>query len=209
MPNPISLVRPNASIIIANAGGRILSQRPQLAVLVAEAINSWCNVEAFLLRLFVQLFGGNNSLAARIYLSFEIQSAKTAALAEAVKSIPDPALQGLMRAVIAISKTNQKHRNKLVHHVWGISPELSDALLLADPKISLTEGNINRDDIFVYTADDLNNIIEANDRLCGFGTELLFILNDHPANRGNRLFLRLCEQPEIRERLARQQPHEE
>jgi hypothetical protein len=202
-PQPLSRVCSHATIILNNAGHRALSERPDLAILVSEAINSWSQVEAFLLRLFVALLGGNSALSAKIYLALEIQTAKTAALAEAVKNLSDPAKQQLVKAVVAISKTNQKHRDKLAHHVWGISPHLPDALLLADPKVFVIDGS-NYSDIYVYRANDLREIIDANDRLCGYGMYLLRIVTDHPTNEGNRLFDELCNQPEIQERLRPQ-----
>lgn len=202
MPQPLSRVNPNATIIIANAGHRPLAERPQLAILVGEAINSWSNVESFLLRLFVRLFGGNGAMAAKIYLALEIQSAKTIALLEAVNAVPDEKIQALIKAVIAISKTNQKFRDKLAHHVWGVSPQLPDALLLADPKTFVIEGS-NYEDVFVYRANDLQIIIDANDRLCSYGLSLLWILNEHPANIDGQLYDELYKTPEIRERLGR------
>jgi hypothetical protein len=60
------------------------------------------------------------------------------------------------------------------------------------------------DDVFVYTAQDFNDLIAGNDRLCGHGLTLRFILRGHVANRDGRLLDELCNQPEIRERLNRQ-----
>lgn len=201
MPQPLSRVNPRASVIIGNAGHRALSERPALAVLAMEAIGSFSNVESFLLRLFVRLFGGNSTLAARIYLALDGRGPKSAALNEAIAHMDDPRLAELTRAIIAISKSNQKERDKLAHNVWGISPDLPHALLLLDPKTQLNNERLDYDDVYVYTAEDFRRIIHANDRVCGFGLKLQFILDGHPANKDNRLYDELCNESEIRERL--------
>ena len=194
---------PDAPVVLGNAGHRALSERPHLAVLAMEAIASSSNVDSFLLKLFVKLLGGDTSLATRIYLKLEIRSAKSIALIEAIDSIEDARYAELARAIVALSKSNQKDRDKLAHHVWGISPRLPDALLLLDPK-TMTESALDRDAIYVYKADDFGDIIAANDRLCGYTLNLLFILSGHGSNRGDALYNQLCKEPEIRERLDRQ-----
>lgn len=204
MPQPLSSVRPNADIIIGNAGGSPLARHPELAVLAIEAIASWSNVEAFLLRLFMQLLGGNESLAASVYLSLDGQSAKTKALKTAAANALQnkPQELGILEAIIAISKTNEKDRNKLAHWTWGDSPELPDAVLLVDPRATLN--GVVRSDIYVYRERDFRNIVQANNRLCGFGLELKFILSGSIANRDGRLVARLAAEPEIAERLKYQ-----
>src|SRR2546422_785302 len=54
MPNPLSRVKPDASVWLGNAGHRALATRPHLAILAMEAIGSSSNVENFLLKLFIQ-----------------------------------------------------------------------------------------------------------------------------------------------------------
>lgn len=201
MPQPLSRVSPNASIIIGNAGDRPLSRHSELAVLAIEALASWCNVEGFLLRLFVDLFGGHGALAAEVFLSLQNQSAKSAAIDAAATTVlrnRDDELR-VLRAILAIAKTNEKERNKLAHWTWGESPNIPDALLLVDPRASI--GELNRSDIYVYKAQDFRTIIEANDRLCGFGLQFKFILNNHVANRDGVLLKELMAEQEIQQRL--------
>ena len=201
MPQPLSKVMPNANVIIGNAGDRPLLRHPQLATLAIEAIASWSNVENFMLQMFVQLFGGNKSLATNIFLSLENQSAKTAAINAAadtaLKEKPDVLV--VFEAIMAISKTNEKSRNKLAHWIWGDSPNISDGLLLINPKSSI--GDLDKSEIYVYKESDFTSIIEANDKLCGYGLRFNFILQGHIANRDGRLIIELKEEPEIKERL--------
>lgn len=204
MPQQLSRVLPNASIIIGNAGDRPLARHPEIAVLALEAIASWSNVEAFLLQLFMQLLGGNESLAASVYLALDGQSAKTNAIkGAAANALRDRQQElALLEAILAIAKTNEKDRNKLAHWTWGDSPNLPDAVLLVDPHAMLD--NFDRSEIYVYRAQDFQSIIQANDRLCGFGLQLKFILSGHVANRDGCLVESLVAEPEIAERLARQ-----
>jgi len=205
MPQPLSKIMPNASVIIGNAGDRPLARHPELAVLAIEAIASWSNVENFLLNLFIQLFGGNTSLAANVFLSLEVQSAKTSAVLAAANSVlmDKPQEIKLLKAILALAKTNEKSRNKLAHWIWGDSPNIPDALLLANPKIISAYG-IDQSQIFVYQKQDFISIIQANDRLCGFGLSFNFILKSHPANRDGSLFRELSAEPEIQEKLNHQ-----
>src|SRR5690554_4501519 len=123
MPQPLSRVNPNASIIIGNAGDRPLLRHPELAALAAEAIASWANVESFMLKLFVEMFGGNEALATNVFLSLSNQSAKNDAIRAAADSFFENGSDELavFRALLAISKTNEKDRNKLAHWTWGDS----------------------------------------------------------------------------------------
>lgn len=139
------------------------------------------------------------------FLSLEVQSAKTSAVLAAANSvlIDKPQQIELLKAILAIAKTKEKSRNKLAHWIWGDSPDFPDALLLANPKIISAHG-IDRSQIFVYKKEDFTSIIQANDRLCGFGLRFNFILKSHPANRDDSLFHELSAEPEIQERLNRQ-----
>jgi len=194
---------PEASIIIGNAGDRPLLRHPRLAALAIEAIASWSNVENFMLRMFVQLFGGNESVATNIFLSLDNQSSKTAAINAAADTVlkEKPDELSVLKAIMTISKTNEKSRNKLAHWVWGDSPNIPDALLLINPKSSI--GNLDMSEIYVYKEPDFTSIIEANDKLCGYGLRFNFILKDHVANHDDRLLTELKEEPEIQERLKR------
>jgi hypothetical protein len=147
VPQPLSRMMPNAGIILGNAGDRPLARHPELAVLAIEAIASWSNVEAFMLRLFMQLLGGNESLAASVFLALENQASKTAAISAAAATAlrERPAELNVLRAILSITKTNEKDRNKLAHGTWGDSPNIPDAVLLVNPRASL--GELDRSEI--------------------------------------------------------------
>lgn len=203
MPQPLSRVVPNASVVFGNAGDRPLARHPELAVLAIEAIASWSNVESFMLKLFVSLLGGNGSLAAEVFLALENQAAKNTAINAAASSVLRELTGELrvLKAILAITKTNEKERNKLAHWTWGDSPNIPDGVVLIDPRATL--GHFDLSEVYVYKAQDFAQIIQANDRLCGFGLRFNFILKGHVANRDGRLLAELSTEPEIQERLIR------
>ena len=71
MPQPLSAVCKDASIIFGNAGDRPLMRHPKLGALAMEAIAAYSNVENFMLHLFIALRGGNQTLATDVYLSLD------------------------------------------------------------------------------------------------------------------------------------------
>jgi hypothetical protein len=207
MPQRLSDVKPEARFSIANAGRRPLAARPKLAVLVSEAIASWSNVESFMLRLFIELVGGRKSTAADMFLALETGGPKKAAIGAAAKSrLSDEHLE-LLRAIMAVADTNEKERNKLAHWAWGESDDIPDGLLLLDPKSLVTmefDSEFAKrlsEKIYVYKQRDLESQIAANDRLCGYGLRLQFIITGHVANQDGELFQKLLAEPEIQDRL--------
>lgn len=205
MPQPLSRVSPTATV--DSLGYMALRKRPELAALVGQAIASWSDVETWLLRLFVHLFGGNKALAAQIYLQLDTKRAKSLALEEVINTVANPKRRSVIKAVMGLVKIQEKTRDKLAHHTWALSDKLNNELLLIDPKsiFGRRDGRIApSDEVYVYRAKDLESIIEANHALCVFGISLFRILTRHPSNKGGRLLRELCREPEIRERLDRQ-----
>lgn len=171
-----------------------------------ESIATWSNVESFLLNLYLELLGGAGDRAAIAYLAIETQSAKTQAIRAVAEQVLSPEHLNLLEAILAVAKSAQKSRDKLAHHVWGFSPDLSDALLLIDPRVAARQKDIRdfNKSVMVYRENDFIDIIERNNRICGWGLTFQFILGDHPANREGELYDELCAEPEIREKLDRQ-----
>jgi hypothetical protein len=78
------------------------------------------------------------------------RAALAAAAAEALSESPDDL--GLFRAVLKAIRPSSDRRNDYAHHLWGISDDLPDAFLLADPKawvrhntIRVTQKRASRD----------------------------------------------------------------
>lgn len=167
-----------------------------------EAIISWTNVEKFLLDTYLAMLGGSTGIAATAYLAIETQSAKVRMINAVAKKTLEPRYFDLLKAILAVAKTNQKSRDKLAHWLWGYSHDLPDAFLLIDPRRSVD--GMSSDDIQVYKASDFEDIIGANDRLCGYGLRFKFILRGHVANRDDKLYHQLCAESDLQTRLNQQ-----
>lgn len=202
MPQPLSRVAPNANVVIGNVGDYPLRRHPELALLAIEVIASWSNVEAFMLNVFVEMMGGPADTAATVFMALESQPAKSAA----INAVADAELhdhhRDLLRVLLAMAKSYGKSRDKIAHWIWGDSPQLPDALLLANPK-DRARLPLSREGILVYREPDFRTIIMGNERLAGFGLTFEMIIRGHVADRDGALYGELCAEPEIRERLGR------
>lgn len=202
MPQPLSKVRPNASLFMGNVGASIFNERPGLAILALECIAEWSHVEAMMLHMFMDLAGGDQEDAAAIYLALEIQSAKLKAITVLSERRLSQDHQNLLKAILKHSKTLQKQRDKLAHWSWGISPNLPDALLLSDPR-NLRAAN---DAIFVYTEADFTDMKKAFGKLGWFGKKFSYLVTGRYRGtpREPQLYDQLCKEPEVAETLRRQ-----
>lgn len=204
MPQLFSRIAPNSGFSIGNVGDYPLRRHPELALLVAEVIASWSNVDGFMRQLFIELMGGPADTAATVFVALEIQSAKMAAInAVADLKLSDPHKK-LLRAILSLIKTNQKSRDKIAHWTWGDSPDIPDALLLSNPKDSSSLAPVSPDKILVYKERDFRDIIAQNERLAGFGRRFQLVISPSGPPGRDQLFDRLCSEPEIRDRLDRQ-----
>lgn len=168
-----------------------------------EAIESWANVEFFMLKLYVSLAGGPKTDAAAVFLALESSAPKAAAIEVLVSRRVDEEYQNLYRAIARLVKSRAKARDRLVHWIWGGSLDLPDALLLVNPRDAATVPMIHLSPhILVYGKQDFLNITKDNEELAGFG----FDFNALVLGRCNRdeLFSTLCREPALREILDRQ-----
>lgn len=184
MPQPLSKVRPNYQFLqYGNVGDRPFEERPRLGILAMAAIASWSNVETFMLHAFVELLGGQQSLAADVYVALDGKAAKNAAIEAAAKrALADsPELQQVFWTLLSIVKSAQKERDKLAHWQWGTVSDLPDALILVDPRKDYLESS--ESDPFVYRERDLTDLITRNNEICGLLLQFRAVLKrkDRPA----------------------------
>jgi len=199
MPQPLSSFGDPGLVIIGNVGHDPFKERPDLALLVVNAIASWSNVESFHLNFFMKLLGGPGEKAADIYLALEARSARSAAIHAAAQSLPK-SHKNLLRAVLAISSSRRKIRDKMAHGIWGISSNISDALLLASPSDLIIHGH-DLSKIFVYRKRELQQIITDNERLVGYGQLMGFIISGNHGDQDDPIFRQLSAEAEIAEKL--------
>jgi hypothetical protein len=108
----------------------------------------------------------------------------------------------LLQAILRVAKIGQSGRDKLAHWIWGYSPQIPDAFLLANPRDTVS--GITNETVYVYKQRDFDDIIKLNDRLCGYGLQFLFILRKHVANEDDALYHELCAEPDLQDKLSRQ-----
>lgn len=199
MPQPFLKVAPAGSnVVLDSIEESIFSKCPDLSLLALAAIASWSSVDVALLRVFIQLMGGAETMSASIYVALESQAAKTAAIQAAARSAlsdrPEEAI--LLRAVLKIAKTQQKFRDKLAHWVWGYCPNLPNSLLLMDPKRNY--GGLHKKDTLVYLATDFRQYLEENKRLEKYCWQLAFVIEvREPTPKRQNILASLSEAPEV------------
>ena len=200
-PRPLSSYTQRPFHTELNSSGEYpFARRPHIAVLAMECIASWSLVESWLLNLWIALSGGNEAIAAEIFISLEGNSAKSAAIGKLVKRL-DPRYQALYAAISRIAKTQQKSRDKLAHWVWGHSPQMPDALLLADPRVLAMQQSGDKT-VYIYDSNCLREILVDNNKLSGYVFDFSRIVQNHH-NHNDELYLTLCAEPAIREILDR------
>jgi hypothetical protein len=210
MPQPLSSLRRHVGYVLNSIGVYPLRERPALALAAMEGIATWATVESWMLDLYLDLAGGNKTLAAELFLTLESNSARSAAIVPLIAPL-EKKYRDLYAAIAKLVKTRGRARDRLGHWVWGYSGQLPDALLLANPKAMSTLDWTNPEDrervnaeILYYTAADFAQIVRDNEELAGFGFKFRWIVTNHPSNREDRLYHELCAAPALAEILHHQ-----
>jgi hypothetical protein len=131
MPQPLSRVRPNASIRLAPDS---LDGKPELATLIAYIFAQWATIEAEVGMLLVRILGATAEPARAMYSVLTSQALQMLALNAAAKSALSTEQFEVFEAVLSVLETVQKPRNKLAHWIYGQCTDLPNAMLLADPQ---------------------------------------------------------------------------
>jgi hypothetical protein len=158
MPQPISRVNARANIVLNAIGYHIFKDhKPALAPMAMEVIASWSTVETTMQNFYVELAGGPDSDLTALYMALDTKGPKSDVAKTLAERKLTPELLLIYRALLKLTKTREKDRNKLAHWTWGFCREMPNVLLLTDPKILRP----TRDDIFVYTEEDFNRSVES------------------------------------------------
>lgn len=196
MPQPLSKAHPRANVILRT--DLALNHRPHLAVLAIRSIAAYSHVEQTLMLLFVELAGGSSADAAAIYLAMDTAKAKANAIRVLSERKLSTTHQSFLNSILKLAKSKEKERNKIAHWTWSISPEISDGLLLIDPRTTAS-GNDSEDCIFVYKERDFVDLIDGCNQICGFGATMKLIISKHdPYGKAqDDLYNKLCRLPAV------------
>jgi len=207
LPAPKPLKGRDATVQMANPGTSPWGWYPDVSAAAMGALGSWSEVERFLLEIYVRLAGGSKGDAAAIYLSLEGDGPKNTVLNTVAKRKLTVEQLRLLSAILRLVKTASKTRNKLAHWCWGASPEITNGLLIADPKVVVV-AHSNAEDwatftshIYIYTKEDFAQIERYNTHLAWLLLRFWSFLYNRERMRD--IFDELCRDPEIAEILDR------
>lgn len=137
MPQPLSkFLGPNDDWSISFDPGAIQKQ-PQIASKIAEAIARSSAIDHGLASILVQILHASPEPAFAMFSEVMDASNKRAMILAAAKSSLDPADFEMLEAISSVVRIQTDLRNKLAHWIWGSCEQISNALLLADPRYLL------------------------------------------------------------------------
>jgi hypothetical protein len=213
---PLSRVRSNAAIFfgINNA----MSERPKVAVKIAECIAEWSDLETLLALFLSLMLNTETDTVLAMYSAIENRAAQLRMLEAAIAAkLPVGQSEVALAIILEFVRPAMKERDRLAHWVWGYSPDLPDALLITPPsEKSATHlkalkpfrpPKFNRDEIFVVTEADLTRTLgrirEAADYVARVAT-IVGNLTPHAGMRAESLQT-LSSEPRVREAVSRLQ----
>lgn len=114
---PISTRHPNTGLSL---GPGFLESRPQAALIIAECITVWTDVEIQIARLLAAMLHANSEPAIALYLSLANERAKRDALAAIADYVFSEADRTLFDSIMKAKDSLAKERNDLAHGLFGI-----------------------------------------------------------------------------------------
>jgi hypothetical protein len=220
MPNPLSRVREDPKVSFAP----VLLLEHKLAPRIATSLAMWSVTEAGLGRLLTVIMGAQARPSLAMFGALTSNAAKVATVKAAARSIlPEKELE-MFEAISPLLDRAAAQRHKFAHHIWGVSEDVPDALLLVDPMHSLgftvdvnehvfarlrdwsleAETSVPKfpiDKVFVYRAADFDRYIKET-ATAGTLLHYLCLIVD-PALGGERVHPLLEEEPEFQTALSR------
>ncbi len=211
---PISRVRPN-TVMMSFGQDTTMGLRPKIAVLIAECIVKWANIETMLGILLTLLMETDAKATLAMYAALENRAAQLRMLEAAAKSkLSQDHFDVYTVMFQQFVKPALRERDKLAHWCWGCSPEMPDALLLMEPDEKTmmhveaidppAPAKFDRDKIFVLTKQDMERM---DMRLLAVTNHVSFFMGsvwkrNTPKQRAS-ILQKLSNEPEIQTALAR------
>lgn len=108
-------------------------QRPKVAVLIAEAISEWAQVECSIGVILAIVLETEAQTALAMFSALTSSNNQMTIVEAAAKAKLTGADSELFTAALKVIRRAAKERHKLAHWCWALAHELPDALLLIDP----------------------------------------------------------------------------
>jgi len=130
MPQPLSKVHPKATVILGYAEEIF---NPEFTTSIFQVVNTWAVCEHILSHLISRFVKGDFEIVTAMFHALSSSEARRDALFAAAQKALSREDFNLIRATMRAAKPTRDQRNCFVHHIWGYSPEIPDAMVLADP----------------------------------------------------------------------------
>ncbi len=131
MPQPLSRVNPNAR---CSFGVGQLSTYPHLATLAMETIAAIAQAENSMGKILATMLGSEPDKGLAMFNALTSSVAQMAALKTVAANSLSEKDNTILEKIHNQTKAAFKRRHEFAHHVWGVSDELPNALLLVDSK---------------------------------------------------------------------------
>lgn len=131
-PQPLSRVKGDAEIIFGAA--TMVEKRIPLAASVMSVIGAWSSNDLILARLTSTFLKADFEIVAAMMQALTGGEGRRSAIGAAAEAALDADNYKLFQAVQKANRPSRNRRNDFCHHVWAISDQLPDAVLLIDPK---------------------------------------------------------------------------
>ena len=197
-----------------------LKRRPEFAQLIGECISMWSNVEHMVGIIFGLLLGVQSTVALEIFVSLRRSSGQREALLIAAKRKCTPEVLRIFQALLIIYKSVESERNALAHGCFGTLENNIEAIVWipqdhyvnfqADLIFRESQGDysaghrILRENLFVYTLDDLLKIREEISSFYHMTFHVYITLRYEQTNpqTASEHFEHLCAMPRMAEQMA-------
>lgn len=164
-----------------------LSLKPELARLVMLVIETWSSAEARTFGMVANILQTEPVIATAMLQAVDNMQAQRDAILAGAKAVLMAEEWAVFEAAFLSTNASRNARNRFVHHVWGVTDDLPNALLLHEPKYfhvdrsssikrareiartpvmnaTYKDAEINRDGITVWRAGDLAIEVNAANR---------------------------------------------
>lgn len=216
---PLSYVRRDAeTLFLTNA----LERRPELAVLIAQCIATWSEVEAQMALLLSAIMKAHERPAAAVFLSIRNARAQREAMVAAAESELDGRELEMFRAIMIVYQALEAQRSDLAHGIFAISDDLPDSIVWMHAKdyvfgaLETITGLLRerppvvrgarKEAEFVYRKGDLESLRNQIMELAGAIFSLTIFLHvprNMSVEAAETEFQRLYTSPQIQQALSR------